>query len=102
MLVGVFAYRLTTFGQGSRPVHIGKRIVDCILQTENRCTHSRDVGLECFSENYYSQMLNLFEIFTVPCTPEGGVMLTGGDRPGRGTVWVCISGTWSTVCDKYT
>ena len=37
----------------------------------------------------------------VPCTPEGGVRLTGGDRPGRGTVWVCISGTWSTVCDNY-
>ena len=43
----------------------------------------------------------LFEFFPVPCTPEGGVRLTGGDRPGRGTVWVCISGTWSTVCGNF-
>ena len=27
--------------------------------------------------------------------------LTGGDRPGRGTVWVCINGVWSTVCDNF-
>ena len=42
-----------------------------------------------------------FLLFIVPCTPEGGVRLTGGDRPGRGTVWVCISGTWSTVCHNF-
>ena len=35
------------------------------------------------------------------CTPESGARLTGGDRPGRGTVWVCINGVWSTVCDNY-
>ena len=40
-------------------------------------------------------------IYSAPCTPEGGVRLTGGDRPGRGTVWVCISGIWSTVCDIF-
>ena len=39
-------------------------------------------------------------LYLVPCTPEGGVRLTG-DRPGRGTVWVCINGVWSTVCDNY-
>ena len=41
-------------------------------------------------------------IYSAPCTPEGGVRLTGGgDRSSRGTVWVCISGTWSTVCGNF-
>ena len=34
-------------------------------------------------------------IYSAPCTPEGGVRLTGGDRPGRGTA------SWSTVCDNF-
>ena len=40
-------------------------------------------------------------IYSAPCTPEGGVRLTGSDRPSRGTVGVCISGTWSTVCGNF-
>ena len=43
----------------------------------------------------------MYIVPVAPCTPAGGVRLTGGDRPSRGTVWVCISGTWSTVCDNY-
>ena len=85
----------------------GLRIVDCTLTTENNCVHSEDAGVECTGENinhYIFLMLKrcfLLSIYSAPCTPEGGVRLTGGDRPGRGTVWVCISGTWSTVCDNF-
>ena len=103
------------FGRGSGPVHIGatqcdgneQRIVDCTLTTENNCLHSEDAGVECSGENinlFFNHALDIIfpTIYSAPCTPEGGVRLTGGgDRPSRGTVWVCISGTWSTVCANF-
>ena len=39
-------------------------------------------------------------IHAVPCSPHGGVRLTGS-TPGRGTVEICLNGTWGTVCDNY-
>ena len=39
-------------------------------------------------------------IHVVPCSPHGGVRLTGS-TPGRGTVEICLNGTWGTVCDNY-
>ena len=39
-------------------------------------------------------------IHTVPCSPHGGVRLTGS-TPGRGTVEICVNGTWGTVCDNH-
>ena len=45
---------------------------------------------------YFDQLF-----YVVSCTRESGVRLTGGDRPGSGTVWVCINGVWTTVCDNF-
>ena len=39
-------------------------------------------------------------IHAAPCSPHGGVRLTGS-TPGRGTVEICLNGTWGTVCDNY-
>ena len=39
-------------------------------------------------------------VHTAPCSPHGGVRLTGS-TPGRGTVEICLNGTWGTVCDNY-
>ena len=39
-------------------------------------------------------------IHTVPCSPHGGVRLTGS-TPGKGTVEICLNGTWGTVCDNH-
>ena len=42
----------------------------------------------------------VYLIIAVPCSPHGGVRLTGS-TPGRGTVEICLNGTWGTVCDNY-
>ena len=49
-------------------------------------------------EEVYALQLSVY--YTAPCSPHGGVRLTGS-TPGRGTVEICLNGTWGTVCDDY-
>ena len=35
------------------------------------------------------------------CSVDGAVKLIGGDSVSEGTVQVCRSGVWGTVCDDY-
>ena len=44
--------------------------------------------------------LKEFVYCTAPCSPHGRVRLTGS-TPGRGTVEICLNGTWGTVCDNF-
>ena len=50
--------------------------------------------------NYVSCHNKVVYIHAAPCSPHGKVRLTGS-TPGRGTVEICLNGTWGTVCDNY-